>query len=393
MKTRIYDVTLVTPSQLYPHSAIDVEDGKIVAVYKKSLPENEAGIQIIDGAGCYAAPGFVDIHVHGGGGVNFSIAETPEDIRRGCAAHAQYGTTTILPTCSTAKVSNMVKMIENTRQAQKITTECTIAGVHLEGPFFSLAQAGAQDPATIIDPSVEALDQFVAAWPGGIRIMGVAPERPGGVEFGKELTKRGIRASIAHSDADYSVCVDAMNNGYSDVTHIYSGCSIVHRVNAYRTGGVVEAGLLEDGLTVQVIADGKHLPPELLRLIVKCKGVDKISTITDALFPAATDMPEGSVVRQENGAIIVLEDGVMKMEDRQAFAGSIATTDRLVRNMVELAGVSVCDAVRMMTANPARVAGIDDRKGYLKPSYDADIVLLTKDLQVKSVMAMGNIIK
>ncbi len=393
MKTRFFDVTLVTPSQLYPHSAIDVEGDKIAAIHLGKLPEAEDGITVIDGSGCYAAPGFVDIHVHGGGGVNFSIAETPEEICQGCASHAQYGTTTILPTCSTAPIPMMVKMIENTRKAQALSTDCTIAGVHLEGPFFSLAQAGAQDPTTIIDPSVEALDAFEAAWPGGIRIMGVAPERPGGVEFGKELTKRGIRATIAHSDADYNTCVAAMHSGYTDVTHIYSGCSIVHRVNAYRVGGVVEAGLLEDGLTVQVIADGKHLPPELLRLIVKCKGPGSISTITDALFPAATDMPEGSVVRQENGAIIILEDGVMKMEDRKAFSGSIATTDRLVRNMVELAGVSVCDAVTMMTATPAKVAGIDHRKGHLRPGFDADIVLMDKDLQVRSVMAMGKIIR
>lgn len=393
MKTRILDVNLITPSQLFPHSAIDVEDGKIVAVYKKNLPEAEDGIQIIDGAGCYAAPGFVDIHIHGGDGVNFTAAKSAEEIRKGCVAHAMHGTTTILPTCSTAKVERMAGMIAAAREAQKITTECTIAGVHLEGPFFSLAQAGAQDPSTIIDPSVEVLDTLEAAWPGGIRIMGVAPERPGGVEFGKELVKRGICATIAHSDADYNTCVAAMENGYSDVTHIYSGCSIVHRVNAYRIGGVVEAGLLEDGLTVQIIADGKHLPPELLRLIFKCKGPNMISLITDALFPSGTDMPEGTAVKSESGAVIVLEDGVMKLEDRQAFAGSIATTDRLVRNMVELAGVSVCDAVTMMTATPARVVGIDDHKGHIRPGYDADIVLLDKDLQVKSVMAMGKIIK
>ena len=165
---------------------------------------------------------------------------------------------------------------------------------------------------------------------------------------------------------------------------------MVHRVNGYRFGGVVEAGLVEDGFTVQIIADGKHLPAELLKLIYKCKGADKISLITDALFPAGADLPDGSVLKQANGMETILEDGVMKMPHRQAFAGSIATMDRLVRNMVNLAGVSLPDAVTMATATPAKVAGIDDRKGYLKPGYDADIVLLDDALQVQQVFAMGH---
>lgn len=387
MKARIYDVTLVAASRLIPHSAIDVENGKITAVYT-SLPEAEAGITLIDGKGAYACPGFVDIHVHGGGNVDF-MGATPAEIRTGVAAHARHGTTTILPTTVTASLELTRSMIANTRKAKEITTECTIAGVHLEGPFLSPKQAGAQDPANLLTPSETILDELDAIWPGAIRIMGVAPELSGGLAFGKVLKDRGIRATIAHSDADYSDCVAALDNGYTDITHIYSGCSMVHRVNGYRFGGVVEAGLVEDGFTVQVIADGKHLPPELLRLIVKCKGADKISVITDALFPAAADLPDGSVLTQANGMQTILEDGVMKMPDRQAFAGSIATMDRLVRNMVQLAGVSLCDAVKMATATPARVAGLSDHKGYLKPGYDADIVLLDKNLQVQSVIAMG----
>lgn len=314
---------------------------------------------------------------------------TPEDIRKGCAAHARHGTTTILPTSSTASVASLEKMISNVRQAQTITTECTIAGVHLEGPFLSPAQAGAQDPKNLICPDVRILETLEAAWPNGIRIMGVAPELAGGIEFGAVLKEKGILATIAHSNANYTVCAQALASGYSDITHIYSGCSIVHRTNGYRSGGVVEAGLLEDGFTVQVIADGKHLPAELLRLIFKCKGADKISLITDALYPAAADYPDGSVLKNTAGSIIILEDGVLKLEDRQAFAGSVATMDRLVRNMVQLAGVSLWDAVTMATATPAKVAGLSHCKGSLLPGYDADIVLLDKDLQVKSVIAMG----
>ena len=391
MITRIENVILVTPTRLYPGSAIDVENDKIIAVHT-TAPAPVEGAKVIDGKGNYAMPGFVDIHLHGGGDVDF-CSGTPEEIKAGCEAHAQYGTTTIIPTTVTMSSERIIAAIQNIRKAAQITTDCTVAGCHLEGPFFSPAQAGAQDPATLVDPNVDMLDAFCEAWPGGIKIMGVAPELKGGLAFGKELQKRGILATIAHSDANFNTCVEALKNGYSDITHIYSGCSIVHRENAFRIGGVVEAGLVEDDFTVQVIADGCHLPPELLRLIYKCKGADKISLITDALAFAAAGHPEGTTTVANNGDIYVLEDGVMKLENRQAFAGSVATTDRLVRNMVNLAGVSLCDAVTMMTRTPARVVGLDDHKGSILPGYDADIVIMDKELEVQSVMAMGQFIR
>lgn len=387
MITRIRNVSLIMPDEIVSHGYIDIEDGKIRSV--SDLEDNTCIPQeVIDGSGLYAAPGFVDIHLHGGGGVDF-MGATPEEIRAGCAAHARHGTTTLLPTSVTASIEDTVSMIHAVRRAAEITEECTIAGVHLEGPFLSPAQAGAQDPNTLAVPSTKAAKKLLDAWSGGVRIMGVAPELPGGMELGEMLRDKGIRATIAHSDADYSQCAEALAHGYTDITHIYSGCSIVHRKNGYRFGGVVEAGLLEDGFTVQVIADGKHLPAELLRLIVKCKGADRVAIITDALFPAAGDYPEGAVLKQENGMEAILEDGVMKMPDRKAFAGSIATMDSQLRNMVQLAGVSLSDAVNMASIVPARIAGVDDRKGRLLPGYDADIVLLNQDLYVEMVFSRG----
>ena len=365
MRIRLYDVTRITRTGLVPHSAIDAEDGAITAVYD-TLPAEEPGVRSVDAKGAYAAPGFIDIHLHGGGGVEFMDA-TPERIRAGCAAHARHGTTTLLPTTLAASPELTLRMIRAVRQAQAATTECTIAGVHLEGPFLSPAQSGAQSPDAL--------------------------SLPGAMALGEALRARGVVASIAHSDADYETCRRALACGFTDITHIYSGCSMVHRKNGYRFGGVVEAGLLEDAFTVQVIADGKHLPPELLRLIVKCKGADRISLITDALFAAGSDLPDGSVLRQANGMETVLEDGVMKLPDRQAFAGSVATMDRLVRNMVHLAGVPLWDAVAMATATPARVIGLADRKGSLAPGFDADIVLMDKQLNVKAVMARGQFVE
>lgn len=296
MRIRLYDVTRITRTGLVPHSAIDAEDGAITAVYD-TLPAEEPGVRSVDAKGAYAAPGFIDIHLHGGGGVEFMDA-TPERIRAGCAAHARHGTTTLLPTTLAASPELTLRMIRAVRQAQAATTECTIAGVHLEGPFLSPAQSGAQSPDALSLPTSGLWDRLLDEWPGGVRIMGAAPELPGAMALGEALRARGVVASIAHSDADYETCRRALACGFTDITHIYSGCSMVHRKNGYRFGGVVEAGLLEDAFTVQVIADGKHLPPELLRLIVKCKGADRISLITDALFAAGSDLPDGSVLRQ-----------------------------------------------------------------------------------------------
>lgn len=385
---RITNVALIGENSIIPNSAVDIEDSIIVAIYAGVEPASPAE-HTVDGQGCYLSPGFVDIHLHGGGGIEFMSAKTPEEVRLACAAHAAHGTTTLLPTSFTGTIEQTLTMIRNVRDAQKITAECTIAGVHLEGPFLSPSQAGAQLPEALKNPSPEYWEPLLNEWPEGIRIVGAAAELPGAMALGDELTTRGILATIAHSDADYNTCVEALQHGYRDITHIYSGCSMVHRKGGFRFGGVVEAGLLEDDFTVQVIADGCHLPPELLRLIYKNKGADRISLVTDALFAAAADYPDGTVLRQANGMETVLEDGVMKMMDRQAFCGSIATMDRLVRNMVYLASVPIWDAVKMASATPARVAGLWN-KGRIQPGYDADLVLLNHSLIPTSVISMGH---
>ncbi len=388
---RLHDVTRVTATGLVPHSTIDIDNGKITAIYDELLPTT-TDIPVYDAKGAYAAPGFVDIHLHGGGGIDFMEA-TPEQICEACTAHARHGTTTLVPATVTAPTEETLAMIRAVREAQSMVRTCTIAGVHLEGPFLSPVQGGAQDLDTMLTPCEETWGPLLNEWPEGMRIVGVAPEIEGGMAFGEELQKRGIVASIAHSDAEYTDCAEALKHGYTDITHIYSGCSIVHRTNAYRHGGVVEAGLLEDGFTVQVIADGRHLPAELLKLIYKCKGASRISLITDALSPAATDWPEGTILPSCNGEDMILEDGVMKLISREAFAGSIATTDRLVRNMVQLADVPLWDAVAMASTTPARIIGMEKQKGALLQGFDADIVLLTPALQVQAVIARGEFVE
>ena len=388
---KIVHGNLISPEKIDTDMSVLIEGEKISKI-EKDISIDEQDAEILDAHGGYICAGFIDLHLHGGGGYSFMNAGR-EEMKKACHSHLWHGTTTLLPTSVTDSIPETVKMVRTVKECVD-DVSCTIPGVHLEGPFLSPAQCGAQSTETMLLPSEEYWMPLLEAWPDGIKMMGAAPELPDAMALGKELSRRGIVASIAHSDANYDTCIRAMENGYSDITHLYCGCSIVYRENAYRHGGVVEAGLLEDGFTVQVIADGKHLPPELLKLIYKCKGPEQMYLITDALFPAGLDMEEGSrFSKTAYSPDMILEDDVMKMADRHAFAGSIATMDRLVRNMVNLAEVPLQEAVTMATYTPAKRIGLEKRKGRVFPGYDADILILDEDLQVKAVIAKGKVIR
>lgn len=346
--------------------------------------------QRIDGQGLYLSPGFIDLHVHGGGG--FEFFDDIAAVETACMAHLAHGTTGILPTTLAAPIE-MLKKTVATIKAAKEKGGTNILGVHLEGPYLSPVQAGAQDPGSLTKPDPHDYESLFEIWPNGIKMMGAAPELEGAAELGEYLHRQGCVASIAHSNASFEQVEKAIANRYTDVTHLYSGCSTVIREKGYRIAGVVEAGLYFDELTVQIIADGRHLPPSLLKYIYKVKGDDKITLVTDALAPAGCAYEEGKIIRQSNGVTAVLEDHIMKLESRDVFAGSIATMDTLVRNMIELAKVPLYSAVKMATLTPARVIGIDGVKGKLAEGYDADMVLFDQNINVKKVILAGNLIK
>lgn len=383
----IKNARILTPLER-KDGVVAVRDGKIAGI--DSRAEFPEGAQVVDAKGLYLAPGFIDMHVHGGGGAGVMSCD-PDEIVRMCEAHAKYGTTSIVPTTLAAPIPVLEKAVDAVREAQPKCKACHILGIHLEGPFLSKSQRGAQNEKNILVASEHSYLGLLDRW-DGIKIMGAAPEVDGCLPLGRELQKRNILASIAHSDATYDQAVQAISYGYSDVTHLYSGCSSVIRVNGYRVAGVVEAGLLRDELSVQVIADLKHLPPALLMLIYKCKGADRISLITDGLEYAASDLKEGTVYTQKNGVQTVYEDGVMKLMDRQAFAGSVATSNRLVRNMFRHAEVPLLDAVKMATTTPARRLNVADRKGLIAEGYDADLVLFDENIDVRLCMVSGKIL-
>lgn len=367
-------------------SSLLVKDSKIIAIGERI---DEQNCEIVDCGGMYLSPGFIDLHVHGGGGFS-AMSSNPDDIISMCRAHAHHGTTSICPTTLAASTDKILAAIKAISKAKKVCTDSNILGVHLEGPYLAYEQRGAQSADNIITPSDFSPDNFFEC-SDDIVMIGAAPEIEGGLELGAEISKRGIVASVAHSDARFSTVEEALHYGYSDITHIFSACSTITRENLLRVGGVVEAGLALEGYTTQFIADLRHLPSELIRLIYNCKGSDGAYAITDGLEFAAWDMEEGQVYTQENGVDVVFDDGVMKLADYSSLAGSVASTAALVRNMFVHSSIPLYDAVRMMSLTPAKVAKVDDRKGKLQVGHDADLVLFDEDVNVKLVAINGKI--
>lgn len=391
MQAVISNGTVLTPFRELHNGGVVVDNGKIIEVFEGSPDVDVTGYTRIDAGEAYIAPGFIDIHVHGGGGFE-TTAATPDSIATMCEAHARYGTTAIVPTVSSSPWDLVYRVIDAVKEAKENRyTRAAIVGVHLEGPYFSEAQKGSQNSDFLEIPDPADYRGVLDYW-DGIVMMGASPELPGALQLGRELRERNIVAAIAHSNANFAQVVKAVENGYSHITHFYSGCSSVHRENAYRVAGVVEAGYLMDNVTVEVIADGRHLPPSLLKLIFKVKGYDNTALVTDGMAYSGVEMPEQQEITSGDGRKLILEDQVMKLADRTSFAGSVATMDRLVRNMRDLAGTTLLQAVHMATITPARVIGVDDRKGTLSPGKDADIVIFDRDLHVKLAMVAGDVV-
>lgn len=358
------------------------QDGKILEITDKVLPAEE----IYDAGDLWVSPGFIDTHTHGGGGNSF--AGTTEEIVAGCNFHLNHGTTSICPTIAADRFDKMAQAAAN------ICTASThpdlkghILGSHMEGPYLSASQAGAQPSAHITAPVRQDYLPFLEQYGHSVSRWTYAPENdPEGI-FADTLKDYGVVASAGHTDAIYSEMKDAMAHGCNLVTHLYSCTSTVTRDHGFRRPGVIETAWLEDDLYAEIIADGKHLPAQLLKLIVKIKGCDKILLCTDSMSVAGCDITQGKLQDIE----FIIEDGVCKLPDRFAFAGSIATADRLVRVMVQEADVSVPEAVKMLTEVPARVMGLNN-KGKLAKNCDADIVVFDDDIRIEKVFVDGTLV-
>jgi len=385
-KLVIHNGKVITPFKIIPKGTVIVTGKKITAVCEGDVSVEDA--ILIDAKGKYISPGFIDIHVHGGGGHDFMDGDG-EGFLKIAELHAKFGTTAMVPTTLTSGKDHLIKTLDLYEQANRNNKNgAEFLGLHLEGPYFAMNQRGAQDPRFIRDPDpveyreILKRSEIIARW-------SAAPERKGAMEFGRYLREKKVLAAIAHTDAIYEEIVEAVENGYSLSTHLYSGMSGVSRKNAFRFAGVIESSLLMDELDVEIIADGIHLPAALLKLIYKVKGPHKIALITDAMRAAGCPPGKSVLGNRENGLKVIVEDGVAKLPDRSAFAGSVSTADRLVRNMIGMADVPLRDAILMMSTTPARIMGVGQRKGSLTVGKDADIVVFDQDIQIKETIICG----
>jgi N-acetylglucosamine-6-phosphate deacetylase len=388
MRLKITNGHIITPYRYIRNGTIVIENGVILGIHEGNVdfPDSET----IDAAGHYVAPGFIDLHIHGGGGHDF-MDGTVEAFLKIAETHAQYGTTALVPTTLTSEKEDLLITLDNYEKANVNNLfGAQFLGMHLEGPYFALSQRGAQDPRYIRNPDPKEYEE-VLAYSSSITRWSAAPELPGAIDFGKRLRQKGILAAVAHTDAIYEEVLEAYENGYTLATHLYSAMSGVTRKNAFRYAGTIESAFLLD-MDVEIIADGVHLPAPLLKLIYKIKGPDRIALITDAMRAAGMPEGESTLGSLKNGLKVIVEDGVAKLPDRTSFAGSVSTADRLVRNMVQMADVSLLDSVRMMTATPARIMGVDNKKGTLVAGKDADIVIFDENITVQTTIVQGRII-
>ena len=382
---------LIFPDHIGTGKSLICNNGKIEQIVTNEMLEINPDDQIIDAKQQYVSPGFIDMHVHGGGGHDF-MDGTVEAFLGIAEVHAKYGTTAMVPTTLTCTDEELMNIFTTYKKTKSLNNKgAKFIGLHLEGPYFSPSQCGAQDPKFLKKPYPKEYNHIINISQDIVR-WSVAPELEGAIEMGKELQRQHILASIAHTDAIYEEVEKAYKAGYTHVTHLYSAMSSVTRRNAFRYAGVVEAVYLIDDITVEIIADGIHLPKPLLQFVYKFKGPDKTALCTDAM--RGTGMPDGESILGSlpNGQKVIIEDGVAKMPDRSAFAGSVATTDRLVRTMVQLANVPLTDAVRMMTLTPARILRIDSSKGSLEVGKDADIVIFDNQIHIINTISEGHVI-
>ena len=382
MFKQIINGRILTPQGWLEGGSVIVEDGKIAEVSNNSFVIE--GAEVIDAKGCDIVPGGIEMHVHGGGGRDFMEGDE-EAFRVAIDAHMQYGTTSIFPTLSSSTVPMIEKACETCTKLMA-EPDSPVLGLHLEGPYFNPKQAGAQIPEWIKAPVKEEYEYLLEKWPC-LKRWDEAPELEGSHEFIKCCCKHGVLPSIGHTRAKYEEVAAANELGMTHATHFYNAMPVVYKNREFKETGTVESIFALENMTVEMIADGIHVPPVMLRMIYQIKGVERTALVTDALACTAS---KGDTAFDPR---VVLEDGVCKLADRSALAGSIATVDRLVRTCVQQAGIPMEDACRMISETPAKIMGVYDRKGSLEKGKDADIIFFDKAQELTFVMQMGRIVR
>jgi N-acetylglucosamine-6-phosphate deacetylase len=357
---RLRSQRIVTPAGTVAGEVV-VEDGRIAAVHRGAGGEDAAWI----------VPGYIDVHVHGGGGAQCNTSDADE-LAAVAAFHARHGTTALLATTVAAPVGEL-------EAALRAADRAPVLGAHLEGPFLSRARPGAMDPEAFLDPDPVVLERLLAA--GGVRMVTLAPELPGALSLVSRLADAGVVASLGHSDASYEEARAAARAGARSVTHLFNAMPPFH----HRSPGIVGAALELDALTCELICDGAHVDPAVLRVALRAKGVSGVRLVTDAM--EAAGLPDGTY--RLGAAPVTVSGGRAVIAGTDTIAGSTLTMDAAVRGAVRFLGVAVEEAVAMASAAPARLLGLGERKGAIAVGWDADLVLLDEELRVLRTMIGG----
>lgn len=369
-----------------------VEAGRIVDLLSEQT-KPPSGVVLIDAGEGYVAPGFVDLHVHGGAGGDF-MDGTAESFRLALRCHARHGTTRMAITTTVATHEQILATLEQTRHFRRYPEPngSRVMGAHFYGPYFRYEARGAH-PGGPIRPPVEQEFSHYLAYADDLVTATIAPEVPGAKEFALACKARGVRTNVGHSWATFDQMTEAVKWGVRHVDHLFCAMSDKSKLRQFQMypmqGGVLEATLYFDELTTEVIADGKHLDAGLLLLALKLKGPDRLALVTDT--SRALDMPDGpyKIGPSDGGEPFIRRDGVGMMPDGSALASSVMGMDHMVRTFARLTGRPLWEVIRMASLTPARIAGQEHDFGSLERGKRADMLLLDRDLQVQRVFVDG----
>jgi N-acetylglucosamine-6-phosphate deacetylase len=371
---RLRSERIVRPEGAFAGEVV-VEHGRISSIRPVGRGSRQEG-RLVDLGDRWLVPGYIDVHVHGGGGAHCN-ASTADEIATVARFHARHGTTGLLATTVAAPIDELCAALAAIARC----SAPTLLGAHLEGPFLSRERSGAMDPSLFLDPDAAQLERLLAAGVGRIRVMTLAPELPGGLELVERLVRAGVIASIGHTDAGDRDVREAVRAGATSATHVFNAMPLLH----HRNPGVVGAVLDLEEVSCELICDGLHVDPVAMRLLHRTKGTLGIRLVTDAI--AATGMPDGQYRLGAREVTVAAGRSVLSGGD--SIAGSTLTMERAVQNAVRFLQVPIEEAVLMASTNSARLLGLDQRKGAIAAGLDADLVVLDERLAVEAAMVAG----
>ncbi|MFE0418957.1 N-acetylglucosamine-6-phosphate deacetylase [Streptomyces tendae] len=354
-----------------------VDDGRVIVDGARIADTAPPQAEVVDVSGHWVVPGFVDIHNHGGGGASFT-GGTPEEILKGVETHRRHGTTTTVASTVTGDLDFLAR---RAGVLAELAQQGDIAGIHFEGPFISPCRKGAHDEQLLREPDPAEVRKLVDAAHGHAKMMTLATELPGGLDSVRLLVEHGVVAAVGHTDATYEQTVQAVDAGATVATHLFNAMPPV----GHRAPGPITALLEDERITVELINDGTHLHPAALQLAFHHAGAARVAFITDAMDAAG--FGDG---RYRLGPMDVeVADGVARLVEGGSIAGSTLTLDRAFKRAVTVDRLPVGDVVAALSANPARLLGLDDRIGSLEPGKDADLVVLDDAFDLVGVMRRG----